>query len=447
LNLVGGAKDFTLGEAVPCGKYNVWSGVYWSKDGGRTWGQALMPGFPGDKNTTLLSHYQCNSDPVLAFGSDGTAYYSGLAYGGSANSTQNSGVCPGDQAAPLCEGSVWTASSKDGGATWESFANVAVSDANTAGLDKQWFATDPTNPNNLVMTWIQFTGVAAYFLTAVSSDKGVTWSPPLTLAELDAPVHQFAMPAYGPDGSVYYVWRNFGAAGIAGAGGPPLPATPLGTPGAAQVMFTKTAVAGTPSIPPAIGVAPVHDVPSPLPNGKYRLESITSVAVDLSSGPNKGDIYIVWPDWNGKDSDVLLVSSSDGGLTWTAPLKVNQDAGGDQFMPWVTIAEDGGVIVSWYDRSYDPANTKLDITHARSIDGGKTWGQMRITDRSWDVPDGCYHQTGPPFIGDYHGVVALGGMAHPFFADGITGKCEVWTASVPYAAIGGNSTTGNRTLG
>jgi hypothetical protein len=37
-------------------------------------------------------------------------------------------------------------------------------------------------------------------------------------------------------------------------------------------------------------------------------------------------------------------------------------------------------------------------------------------------------------------------VAHPFFADGITGTCQVWTASVPYAAIGGNTTAGNTSL-
>jgi hypothetical protein len=243
------------------------------------------------------------------------------------------------------------------------------------------------------------------------------------------------------------VWHNFGT-----TGGSPLPTVPpglpIGQPGTPQVMFTKN-VPGTPGFLPAVGIAPVHDVPSPLPNGKYRLESIPVLAVDTSSGPTKGHLYVTWADQQGDNTDVLLVSSSDGGMTWTAPVKVNQDKGkADQFMPWVTVDEQGGVLVSFYDRSYDAANTLLDMTLARSADGGKTWKQVRVTDQSWAVPDGCYHQTGPPFIGDYHAVVAAAGIAHPFFADGITGRCDVWTASVPYAAImqgaGGNA-TGNGT--
>jgi hypothetical protein len=436
-NLVGGAKDFTLGTdpAPGCSKYNVWSGVYWSRDGGATWGNALMPGYPGDANATLLSHYTCNSDPVVVFGADGTAYYSGLAYG-SAQGASTGGLCPGDQAAPLCGGSVWLARSQDGGATWGDFVNVAVSDSRTVGLDKQWFATDPSNAGNLVMTWIQFTAVAAYFLIAASFDGGLTWTPPLTLAELDAPVHQFAMPQFGNDGSVYVVWHNFGAAGPTGLPPPAVP-LPVGQPGTPQVMFTKTQAAGSPSFTPAVGIAPVHDIRSPLANGEFRTTSIPSLAVQRA-GPHAGTLYVVWADQQGDQSDILFVKSSDGGATWSAPAKVNQDAtANDQFMTWVTTDEEGGVDVAFYDRGYDANNTLLDLTVARSVDDGATWRQVRVTTQSWAVPEGCYHQQGFPFIGDYMGLVASDGALHPFWADGRSGRCEVMTASIPYSAVSG----------
>lgn len=437
LNLVGGAKDYTLGKSPGpgCPQHNVWSGVYWSKDGGATWRNALMPGFPGDPNQTLLSHYTCNSDPVVAFGADGTAYYSGLAYGGGAGSPGNSGVCPGDRAAPLCGGSIWIASSKDGGATWGDFVNVAVADGGI-GLDKQWFATDPSDADNLVMTWIQFTGLTAYFLIAASTDGGLTWTPPEVLAELDAPVHQFAMPQVGPDGTVYVVWHNFGAAGALGAPIPlPVPASPVGQPATPQLMFTKSRGGFTPAFTPARGIAPMHDIPSPLRGEEFRVTSIPSLAVD----PRTGHLFVAWADDDGKQADILLVRSTDGGDTWSAPARVNQDPGSsDQFMTWVTTDEEGGVDVMFYDRSYSN-NSLLDITLARSTDGGATWRSLRATTQSWAVPEGCYHQAGFPFIGDYVGLAAGGGMLHALWADGRSGRCEATTAAIPYEAFGGGA--------
>jgi hypothetical protein len=42
-NLIAGGKDYTLG---PSGNgYIVWSGYYWSEDGGKTWGNGLIWGY------------------------------------------------------------------------------------------------------------------------------------------------------------------------------------------------------------------------------------------------------------------------------------------------------------------------------------------------------------------------------------------------------------------
>ena len=47
-----------------------------------------------------------------------------------------------------------------------------------------------------------------------------------------------------------------------------------------------------------------------------------------------GRIYVVWPDSRNGDPDILLIWSGDGGTTWSAPVRVNDDAVGnkaDQF--------------------------------------------------------------------------------------------------------------------
>ncbi|HEV8361466.1 MAG TPA: sialidase family protein [Candidatus Thermoplasmatota archaeon] len=433
-NLVGGAKDFTLGAdpGPGCDQYNVWSGVYWTRDGGQTWGNALMAGYPGDPNTTLLSRYPCNSDPVVAFASDGTAYYSGLAYGGAANSQGGTGLCPGEETT-LCGRSIWIAKSTDGGETWGGFVNVVESDDAQTILDKQWFAVDPSNPQNLVMTWIHFTPAVAEFFIAASFDGGTVWTPPLLLGEVGAPLHQFAMPQFASDGTVYVIWRSFGA-----LPDPGLP-LPIGAPGTSQIMFTKN-VPGTPGFQPAVPIQAVHDIT--VDNAEYRVNSLPVLAIDTTGGERDGNLYIAWPDQQGEQADILLIRSEDGGQTWSAPVKVNSDAGdADQFMTWVTVDEEGGVDVGFYDRSYAPGNDLLDLTVARSTDGGATFTSLRASDASWAVPEGCYHQAGFPFIGDYVGLAAGGGVLHPFWADGRLGRCDIFTAAMPYAMFG----NGNRT--
>ena len=62
-------------------------------------------------------------------------------------------------------------------------------------------------------------------------------------------------------------------------------------------------------------------------------------------------LVAVWNDQRFGDPDILSIRSQDGGQNWSAPVRVNDDAGGAaQFFPWVDIDEDGVVHVVWYDR-------------------------------------------------------------------------------------------------
>ena len=61
--------------------------------------------------------------------------------------------------------------------------------------------------------------------------------------------------------------------------------------------------------------------------GIYRANGLPVTVCDVSGGPNNGTIYVNWSDQrNGaSNTDVFLAKSSDGGKTWTAPVKVNND--------------------------------------------------------------------------------------------------------------------------
>ncbi len=107
---------------------------------------------------------------------------------------------------------------------------------------------------------------------------------------------------------------------------------------------------------------------------------IVDLAVDNSNGPHRGRIYLTWQDHqdNPNGDDLIMVShSDDGGLTWSAPVKVNQtpsDAFTDQaFEPAVHVNSDGVVAVTYYDFRNDVSGDGVLTTDhwiVHSHDGG-----------------------------------------------------------------------------
>ena len=66
---------------------------------------------------------------------------------------------------------------------------------------------------------------------------------------------------------------------------------------------------------------------------------------------------------------VEVATSTDGGNTFGAPVRVSTSNLGDQFCPWTSTAEDGTLVVTWMDRRNDPANAKYQPFFATSKDG------------------------------------------------------------------------------
>jgi hypothetical protein len=81
--------------------------------------------------------------------------------------------------------------------------------------------------------------------------------------------------------------------------------------------------------------------------------------------PVTGDIYVVYQDeptgTTGDKADIFFTLSSDGGNTWSSPLRVNDDAtNADQWQPAIAVTPDGThLFVTWYDRRNDPSNDSL----------------------------------------------------------------------------------------
>jgi hypothetical protein len=145
--------------------------------------------------------------------------------------------------------------------------------------------------------------------------------------------------------------------------------------------------------------------------------------------PANGNLYAVWQDArfsNGQYTSVAFSMSTDGGFTWSAPIKINQTpdnvpAGDRQaFLPSVAVNEDGVVAVSYYDfRNNTPAPglpTDLWMVHA---DGNFTnpasWkSENRMTPASFNMENAPLRAG--YFIGDYEGLVAEGKNFGAFFS-------------------------------
>lgn len=187
---------------------------------------------------------------------------------------------------------------------------------------------------------------------------------------------------------------------------------------------------------------PVNGITGILPNkGNIRVNGLPDMAIDLTNGPRFGWIYIVTGQKDlapaGSDPDVILNVSTDGGLTWSEGIRVNQDAlnnGKDQYFPSVHVDRFGGVNVLFYD----DRNTTTDSTGvyiARSTDGGATWNEHPLSDHHFKpVPIGGL---GQGYQGDNIDLTSIDSVIYPVWMDNSTGLYQIWTAPVTLSAIEG----------
>ncbi len=307
------------------------------------------------------------SDPSLAVDSKGTFYISTIQQIPAGRST---------------ESYMGVAKSTDGGQNFSPAVLIAGTGPTTTHFqDKELIAADNTGgpfDGYVYMAWTEFAPGGSQILFVRSTDGGLTFSSPLILSDGLNGV-QGATPAVGPNGEVYVLWLSFGQR--------------------SELKIRKSLDGGV-SFEPERIVAPFRISSDPTASqncgrralkGNIRYLELPSLAVDHSSLPTRGTLYVTYssaPEGTSDIADVFLVRSTDGGETWSAPLRVNDDqTQSDQFQPAVAIAKDGTVGLMFYDRRLDPENLTIDVFMTRSTDGGQTFeSNVRVTDRSFPVP-------------------------------------------------------------
>ncbi len=388
--LVATARDLRLPTGFS------WPGYYRSTDGGDTWTNSLVPGFPGDTSPEGVAspvhqvHWQVGSDPVITTDSEGRVYLAWLSF----NITTIG----------FAGWLVLTVYSNFG-AKYE-FTTVAFSGHDTGSaheggpgnsrvVDKEWISVDDTqgaNDGNIYIAWALFEGShGTKIVFQRSTDHGQTFSPIIELSHSPNTQNQGAYTSVGPNGEVYVVWEDFHQD---------------------RILFTRSLDAGKTFTPESEAVS-IVPVPEPLPGSGYRLDSFPRMAVDQTSG----NIYVVWADFRTGDANVLLTRSTNLGDSWSQPIRVNDVSLNNQIFPAITVFN-GRVDVAFYDSRNDPDAKLLDVYYAQSNDGGLSFLQnVKVTDSAFNPNFGIAGGGTVPFLGDYNGIASNSQGVHPIWAD------------------------------
>jgi len=311
----------------------------------------------------------------------------------------------------------------DGGQTFGSPVSAVSKNGTTHFLDKEWLAVDPTNPNRIYVTYTDFddsgslcgldpvSGLpiprAAIELVR-STDGGASWGTPVVIDEVCGSAFvQGSQVAVGPGGEVYVAWEGFAASGAREID--IRKSTDSGATFGALVKVDNVICAGT----------------CDLLQGGFRIGSeFPTLAVDQSGKATDGSVYIAWNDGRNLTvpdaifgsygyTDIMASRSTDGGATWFAPVRVNNNPeplssglGTDQYSPGIAVDKTGKVGVCFYDRRLDPNNFLIDRECAFSKNAGTSWSNKRITKKSFPAVPGQDVLMHPRYMGDYDGLAS-----------------------------------------
>jgi hypothetical protein len=385
-----------VNPANPDNVVGVWQQDRWSNgsarglvtgaslDGGRTWtlaAAAFSRCTGGD--ATNGGDYERASDPWVTFAPDGTAWQIALATVRQASA-------------------MLVSRSADGGRTW-SAPTTLIRDSGTAFNDKESITADRFDARFVYAIWDRLNGAngaPTYF--ARTTDGGATWEP--------------ARAIYDPGNTGQTINNQIVMLndGTLVAFFTRLPTTL--TSGYRPEMFVlrSTDRGATWSAP--IPVATVQALGTRDDESGFDVRDGANLG-SIAAGPN-GELAVVWQDARfsgGTHDGVAFSRSTDGGLTWSAPVRINGAPATKAFVPAVHIRGDGEIGVSYYDLRNnlpDAATIPIDVWLTRSTDG-VNWQETHV-DGPFDLALAPYARG--LFLGDYMGLASIGASFVPFYA-------------------------------
>ncbi len=292
---------------------------------------------------------------------------------------------------------------------------------NNGGDDREsgWADNNSSSsfPGRMYISWNDFNvGVGALFVT-YSTDNGSTWHSPITVANQANFIRNVQITGDKMTGDVYIAGMD------EGGGGFPHNDTNLifkSTDGGNTWANTYTG----PSFP-GPGVTAVGYFADMFSDGGgyWRHEGwgqpaalnhiVHLVYAQHGAGADPGDVY--------------YIRSTDGGVTFSAPLKLNTDSTTrPQWEPTLSVSESGTLFATWYDARESVSCTRGDSTvpcyriwSRKSTDNGVTWlPDSTFSDVVSPLPAQPDPGIGPTYVSDYDYASSTGNLHLSGWVDG-----------------------------
>jgi Dockerin type I domain len=326
----------------------------YTTNGGTSWT------FPG-----VLQNNVFRSDPVSNSDETGAFFYLSL------QSNQAESFFCDDLWRSLNGGQSWVERSPDRGAH---------------GGDKQWFTIDKTNGTGHGFQYQFWTGFFACDIGEFSrsTDGGVTWQTPINIPN-------------SPDTGTLDVDSN-GNLFIGGGGSP--------------FYCVRSSNAQNPNGTPTFDRVTSVNMGGDLIQGGINGVGLCGqlfLAIDRSGTVTNNNIYMlasVEPTGANNGTDVMFARSTDGGQTFSAPHRINDDPINHNKWHWLgtlSVAPNGRIDSVWLDTRNAANNTDSQLFYSYSVDGGVTWSPNVAVSNSFNPFEGYPNQNK---IGDYITIVS-----------------------------------------
>jgi len=404
-------------------------GASFSTDGATNFTQLNASQLPNFTQCAGNSLYERASDPWVSFGPNGDAYQISLSF----NDTRNL-----DNAVLVSKSAAGS-----GPRVWDTPITLKR-DTNPAVFnDKESITADQNDANNVYAVWDRLVfpnertrgesplNTAAFrgpTWFARTTNGGTTWEtarPIFDPGQNDQTIgNQIVALGDGDLVNIMTVFANDNRKGRRGGTVAVLRSANQGASWSGQINISRLG---------SVGVTDPENG-DPVRTG----DIIPEIASDERAGND--DVYAVWQDARFNDfqrDQVAFSRSTDGGRTWSTPVRISTHNDTQAFTPAIRVDQHGNIGVTYYDfRNNDPATPALetDVWFTRSMNGGQTWSEERVTRTSFDMRKAP--NANGLFVGDYEGLSALGTTFYPFWSESRADGTDIVAATLgePFAA-------------